>query len=234
MMPDPISVFIGFDSHETIAFHVAAFSFMRHSSVPVSITGLRREQLPMTRPHEGSTEFTFSRFLVPWLCGYKGTALFTDCDVLCRVDIADIFSGLLEYQAVAVVKHDYVPKDSRKFLGNEQKAYERKNWSSVMVFNNPLCSVLTPAYVNKASGLTLHQFKWIRDFQIGALDASWNHLVGEYAPNPKARIVHFTLGTPCFARYRNCEFSDEWFQERNLMLDYDRYGEYSRPERVEA
>lgn len=229
-----IRLFIGFDSHETIAFHVAAFSFMRRSSVPVSITGLRREQLPITRPHEGSTEFTFSRFLVPWLCGYKGMALFTDCDVLCRVDVADIFKGLLEYQAVAVVKHDYVPKTPTKFRDQTQQAYQRKNWSSVMVFNNPLCSVLTPEYVNQATGLQLHQFKWLRDWQIGALDTSWNHLVGEYDQNPKARIVHFTLGTPCFAKYRNCEFSKEWHDERVAMLDYDRYGEYSRPERVEA
>lgn len=229
-----LQVFVGYDSHETVAFHVAAFSVMRRSSVPVSITGLRREQLPITRPPEGSTEFTFSRFLVPWLCGYKGAAVFMDCDVLCRVDIADIFDGISDYHAVAVVKHDYVPKSDRKFLDKEQQAYQRKNWSSVMVFNNPLCALLTPEYVNNATGLQLHQFKWIRDWQIGALDKSWNHLVGEYHPNPNSRIAHFTLGTPCFKKYRNCEFADEWFKEQDAMMDYDRSGEYSKPERMEA
>lgn len=229
-----LRLFIGFDSHETVAFHVAAFSFMRRSSVPVSITGLRREQLPITREQEGSTEFTFTRFLVPWLCGFEGMAVFTDCDVLCRVDIADIVNGIADHHAVSVVKHDYTPKQEAKFRGQEQTAYKRKNWSSVMVFNNPLCVVLTPDYVNRATGLELHQFKWLRDWQIGALEKSWNHLVGEYAPNPNARIAHFTLGTPCFAKYRECEFAREWFDERDSMTDYDRYGEYSKPEKVEA
>lgn len=229
-----LRVFLGFDRHETVAFHVAGFSFMRRSSIPVSITGLRREQLPVARQHEGSTEFTFSRFLVPWLCGYQGAALYVDCDVLCRVDVADVFNGIADHHAVAVVKHDYTPKHERKFRGQEQAAYQRKNWSSVMVFNNALCRQLTPEYVNAASGLDLHQLRWLPDVAIGALDRSWNHLVGEYAPNPNARIAHFTLGTPCFAKYRNCEFAKEWFDERDAMNDYDRSGEYSRPERIEA
>jgi lipopolysaccharide biosynthesis glycosyltransferase len=233
-MPDVRQVFIGYDSHETVAFHVAAFSIMRRSSVPVSIVGLRLNQLPMTREPEGSTEFTFSRFLVPWLCDFKGQALFLDCDVLCRTDITKIFEGMEDYHAVSVVKHDYIPKHESKFLGNKQTVYPRKNWSSVMVFNNPLCVTLTPNYVNQATGLELHQFRWIPDHMIGGLDKSWNHLVGEYNPNPDAKIVHFTLGTPCFEKYAECEFAREWYEEKSAMLDYDKRGEYSRPERVEA
>jgi hypothetical protein len=228
-----LKVFIGYDSHETVAFHVAAFSIMRRSSVPVSVVGLRLNQLPLTREPEGSTEFTFSRFLVPYLCDYKGTSCFMDCDVLCLSDIAELFASIQDYQAVAVVKHDYIPKHQTKFLGNEQKVYPRKNWSSVMVFNNALCPVLTPKYVNHASGLELHQFKWTPDHMIGGLDKSWNHLVGEYDPNPDAKIVHFTLGTPCFEKYAECEYGKEWHEEKSAMLDYDRRGEYSRPARVE-
>jgi hypothetical protein len=102
-----------------------------------------------------------------------------------------------------------------------------------MLFDNARCRMLTPEFVNTASGLELHQFKWLRDKEIGDLPIAWNHLVGEYKTNPEAKIVHFTLGTPCFARYRHCEFAQEWFEEQRLMLHYDRNGEFSKPEKIE-
>lgn len=233
---DMLRVFIGFDPVETVAYHVAAHSIMRRTSLPVSITGLVLNQLPMTRERDPkqSTEFAFSRFLVPYLCDYRGVAVFMDCDTLCRVDILGILDEAEPHHAVSVVKHDYAPKDAPKFLDQPQSSYQRKNWSSVMVFNNALCTALTPEYVNNASGLDLHQFRWLEDSQIGALHRDWNHLVGEYEPNPQANIVHFTRGTPCFMKYRFCEYAREWFDEHSAMLHYDRIGEYSRPEREAA
>lgn len=231
-----LKVFIGYDRHETVAFHVLAHSILRHSSEPVSVTGLVLSQLPIRRERDllQSTDFAFSRFLVPWLCGYSGVAAFMDCDMLCRADIKELFDSAPMGAAVSVVQHDYVPSGDRKFRDQAQSRYSRKNWSSVMVFNNARCRALSPEFVNQASGLELHQFRWLRDDEIGALPGEWNHLVGEYPPNSSARIVHFTLGTPCFAAYRFCEFAQEWFQERDLMLHYDRVGEFSRPQKVEA
>ena len=231
-----IRVFIGYDRAETVAFHVAAFSIMRRCSQPVAIVGLMLPQLPMWRERDPrqSTDFAFSRFLVPYLCQYEGCAIFMDCDMLARADILGLWASLPHDQAVGVVKHDYTPKTEHKFLDQPQSAYSRKNWSSVMVFNNAACRALTPEYVNEAPGLELHQFRWLDDDAICGLDPSWNHLVGEYAPNREARLAHFTLGTPCFAKYRYCEFADEWFAEHDAMLDYDRRGEFSRPERVET
>lgn len=232
-----IRLFVGYDARETVAAHVAAFSVARRSSVPVAVTLLMLPQLrelTRERDEKQSTDFAFSRFLVPSRCDFEGQAIFTDCDVLCRVDIAEILKEIEPHQAVAVVKHDYVPKSARKFLDQQQTTYPRKNWSSVMVFNNALCRKLTPEYVNTASGLELHQFRWLPDYQIGALSREWNHLVGEYDPNPHANIVHFTLGTPCFAKYADCEYAQEWRDEQNAMLDYDRRLEFSRPERIEA
>jgi lipopolysaccharide biosynthesis glycosyltransferase len=235
-MPDVLRLFVGYDRRETVAAHVAAFSFVRRSSVPVSVTLLMLPQLPMTRDRDErqSTDFAFSRFLVPSICGYEGRSLFVDCDVLCRVDVSELFHMIQPHHAVAVVKHEYTPKTERKFLDQQQTTYQRKNWSSVMVFNNALCRMLTQKYVNEASGLDLHQFRWLPDNMIGALDKSWNHLVGEYPENPNAKIVHFTLGTPCFEKYSDCEYAREWYEEKNAMLAYDRRGEYSRPERVEV
>jgi hypothetical protein len=118
---------------------------------------------------------------------------------------------------VSVCKHEYVPKSERKFFDQVQTKYERKNWSSLMLFNNARCRALDPRYVSAASGLELHRFAWTEDRSIGALDREWNWLVGEYPHNAGARIVHFTLGGPYFPEYRECDYADEWFEERNLM-----------------
>ena len=232
-----IRVFIGYDSNETIAYHVLAHSILRHAKAPISVCPLRLSQLPMTRERAEyqSTEFSFSRFLVPYLCGYRGQAIFMDCDLLAMADIAELMRLHDSCKAVSVVKHEYTPKPGDKFLGYKQALYAKKNWSSVMIFENSLCGILTPNVVDTASGLFLHQFKWLKDgSMIGSLPVEWNHLVGEYEPNPKAKLVHFTLGTPCFAKYENCEFSKEWHEEKNRMLWYNRAGEFSRPEKITA
>lgn len=229
-----IRVFIGYDPNETVAYHVLAHSIMRHASEPVSVTPLKLSQLPMTRARDPkqSTEFSFSRFLVPWLCGYEGQAIFMDSDMLCRADIATMSAS--KDAAVSVVKHEYQPRPEDKFLGQKQTIYAKKNWSSVMVFNNAKCGALTPAYVNKASGLELHQFKWIDESDIGTVDPAWNHLVDEYAPNPDAKLVHFTRGGPWFAKYRFCEFAKEWREEARFMNHHNSVNEYSLPERLTA
>lgn len=214
-------VFIGYDRRETVAFHVAGWSLMRRSSIPVSITGLMLPQLPLKRAAEGSTEFSFSRFLTPWLSDYQGYALFMDCDVLVRGDVAELLRVDAQQldKPLRVVKHpDYVPRDTVKFLNQPQQAYPRKNWSSVMLFRAASCSALTPDYVNRATGLQLHQFRWLQDREIGDLPREWNHLVGEHEPNPDAKLAHFTLGGPWFPEYADCEFADEWRAERDAML----------------
>lgn len=231
-----INVFIGHDDNETVARHVLAHSIERHSTMPVSITSLRLSQLPLTRPRDPkqSTDFAFSRFLVPWLCNYEGTAIFMDCDMLCRADIAELAETVTNLHSVMVVKHDYQPRPEDKFLGQKQTIYAKKNWSSVMVFNNSMCTELTPEYVNTATGLELHQFRWLHESGIGSIDSEWNHLVGEYAPNSEAKLVHFTRGTPCFAKYAQCEFAQEWRDEKTSLLSYNPLGEFNLPAREAA
>lgn len=215
-----LKIFIGYDPNETIAYHVLAHSIMRRSTFPVEIIPLMLSQLPMTRERDPkqSTEFAFSRFLVPHLSGYKGHSLFMDCDMLCRSDIVDLFALVDPEKAVSVVKHDYTPSTERKFLDQEQTRYVKKNWSSVMLFNNAKCLTLTPEFVNAATGLELHQFRWLNnENEIGELPREWNHLVGEYPYDEGAKIVHYTLGGPYFPEYENCEYSTEWFDELERM-----------------
>ncbi len=218
-----INVFIGYDPREAVAFSVLAHSIHTRASEPVTIAPLMLSQLKsiLTRERHPlqSTDFSFSRFLTPYLSNYTGWSVFMDCDMLMLDDIAGLFRLRDERHAVMVVKHNHVPRETVKFLGEPQSKYEKKNWSSVMLFNNAKCRALAPEYVNTASGLELHQFKWLEsDDLIGALPDRWNHLVGYNAPRRDAALVHYTLGGPYFEEYRDCEYAEAWRTERDRML----------------
>jgi hypothetical protein len=215
-------VFIGFDSKEVVAYHVLCQSILERSSVPVSFTPISLDSLrgvfTRDRNQLQSTEFSFSRFLAPYLSGYEGWSLFLDCDMLFRRDIAELWALRDDRFAVMCCKHDYEPAEDVKFLGQVQTKYEKKNWSSVMLFNNARCAALTPEFVNTATGLQLHQFKWLGDdSEIGDLPLSWNHLVGVYDHDPNAANVHFTEGGPYFHDYSGVDYSEEWFAARDRM-----------------
>jgi hypothetical protein len=218
-----INVYIGYDGREAVAFSVLAHSIHARASATVSVTPMMLSQLTgvLTRERHPlqSTDFSFSRFLTPYLSGYAGWSLFVDCDMLMLDDIARLWALREDRYAVMVVKHDHMPRESVKFLGEPQSRYEKKNWSSVMLFNNGRCRALTTDYVNTASGLDLHQFKWLGDDGlIGELPPRWNHLVGYDPPRRDAALVHFTLGGPYFPEYAQCEYARQWRDERDRML----------------
>ena len=218
-----LQIYIGYDPRESVAFYTLAHSISRRSSVPISVAPLVQSQLKglyrRARGPTESTEFSLTRFLVPALSEYRGWSVFMDCDMLCRANIAELAAYTERHpeKAVLVCKHDYVPKTERKFLDQVQTKYARKNWSSLMIFNNERCRSLGVDYVNTASGLDLHRFAWLDDGAIGELPLEWNWLVGEYAYNPAARIVHFTIGGPYFDAYRDCDYAGEWFAEYESM-----------------
>ena len=211
-----INVFIGYDSKEKIAYHVLSESILRNSTKPVSITPIAlnniKDDFVRERNNLSSTEFSFSRFIIPHLMNYRGWALFMDCDMLMKADIAELWQLRDDKYAVQVCKHDYVPKEKTKFLGQTQTAYPKKNWSSFMLMNCKKCSALTPNYVNAATGLELHQFKWLEsDDLIGDLPLEWNWLVGEYDYKEDVKNVHYTKGGPYFKDYMDCDYSKDWF-----------------------
>ena len=221
-MTDNIRVFIGYDGREDVTYSVLAHSINARASKPVSTMPIMLSQLNGVFHRERdplqSTDFSFSRFLVPYLAGYDGWAVFMDCDMIMLDDIAKLWECCDDKYAVMCVKHDHVPEHDTKFLGEKQTKYAYKNWSSVMLFNCGKCKSLTPEFVNTASGLQLHQFKWLEgDHLIGELPSGWNHLVGVSPERNDASLVHFTDGGPYFSEYRNCEYSAEWFREKADM-----------------
>lgn len=241
----PWSIWIGYDPREVDAFVVAKHSIMRRLYPRCDVNGLILSDLqgaglytrPTWRDEEGrlidglsvredyngamSTEFAISRFLTPYLAT-GGYALFVDADVMARTNVASLFEWAAEQpqKALWCVQHDHVPVGTTKMDGQSQSAYGRKNWTSVMLWNcdSPAVKALTPEVVNTWTGKDLHQLKFLKDDEIGALDPTWNHLVGEYPVNPAAKLAHFTLGVPSFKGYEDCEFADAWREELALWV----------------
>lgn len=219
-----IRVFVGYDSHLPVLYNVLQHSIQVRASEPVSITPVMLSQLKgvFERPRDplSSTEFSFSRFLVPYLSGFEGWSLFIDNDMLMLGDIAELWSLRDERYAVMCTKHEHRPTAHVKFLNTIQTRYEKKNWSSCMLFNNARCTALSPQFVNVATGLELHQFKWLSsDALIGEIPLRWNHLADcNQESTEQPLMIHYTLGGPYFKEYQNCEFSTEWFMERDSLL----------------
>lgn len=214
-----IPVFIGYDPREAIAYHVCTNSIIRQSSEPVSLNPLALNILKdyEEKHTDGSNHFIYSRFLVPHLMNYQGWAIFMDGDMILRDDIANLWHLRDDSKAVMVVKHDYKTRMAEKYLGSKNEDYPRKNWSSVILWNcaHPSNAIVTPEFIQNASGAAVHRFTWLADNEIGELPKEWNWLDIEYEWNPLAKLVHYTLGTPCFHEFANKgDFSNEWHRER--------------------
>ena len=220
----PIPVFVGYDPREAIAYHTCVNSIIRNSSQPVAIVPVALNLFKdYAETHtDGSNHFIYTRFLVPYLMDYQGWAIFIDGDMILRGDIAELWE-LKDYtKDVMVVKHDYETRMTEKYLGNTNENYPRKNWSSVILWNcNAIRNrALTPEFVQQSTGAFLHRFSWIDDDRVGELPKEWNWLDVEYEWNPLAKLVHYTLGTPCFHEFADRgDFSDEWHRER-IFTEY--------------
>lgn len=226
-MSDTLPVFIGYDRREPISWEVCKRSLMRHASIPLHIQPLDRDALTRAqvyrRNHEfknghwhdsrdgqHSTEFSYTRYLVPALCQWKGWALFCDADFLWRADVARLYALRREEYAAMVVKHRHNPPEASKMWGEEQRRYARKNWSSLILWNcsHEANAPLTPEAVNASARGWLHGFRWLVDDVVGGFPEAWNWLEGWSEGEPNA--VHFTRGTPEIPGYENIAYAHEW------------------------
>ena len=225
-----MKVFVGYDPREDIAYQVCKHSIVsRNEKIEVRplIQKELREQGYYDRPIDklASTEFTFTRFLVPELCNFNGWAVFMDCDMILQTDIAELFAQADDKYAVMCVKHDYTPKEGTKMDGKAQTVYPRKNWSSVMLFNcgHPSNQNLNVELVNDPdiTGKYLHRFSWLKDEEIGELKPEWNWLAGWYKEpdDGKPKLIHYTEGGPWFENYRTCKYHVAWKKELYNMME---------------
>ncbi len=214
---------MGFDQREAVAYHVFCQSVLERSSSPIRFIPLSENLLKKYKEThlDGSNQFVYSRFLAPYLNEYRGWAIFADGDMVCQADITDLWNLRDESKAVQVVKHDYKTKAHIKYLGNKNENYPRKNWSSLILWNceHPANRLLTPDFIQSQPGSFLHRFSWLKDELIGELPAEWNWLAIEYPENPDAKIIHYTLGTPCFRDYSEESMSDLWHQVYDRTIE---------------
>ena len=224
-----MNVYIGYDSREDLAYQVSSFSIKSKSEdtkvVPLKLNELKSQGI-YTRGEDklGSTEFTFSRFLVPLLNNYDGWALFCDCDILFLNPIDELFSLADDKFAVMCVQHDYKPKSNKKMDGRVQSLYPRKNWSSLVLWNcgHPSNKKINTDLINdpKTTGKYLHRFSWLEDSEIGAINHEWNWLAGWYEEpkDGKPKAIHYTEGGPWFADYRFCEYHEVWKKWQGIFF----------------
>jgi len=214
-----LKIFIGWDSRETEAYKVCVKSLKEYASQELDIIPIVKDVLIETgeyyrpQPEAGSVEFTYTRFLVPYLANYDGWALFIDCDFLFTRDVSELFAMADDKYALMCAKHDYIPKNSIKMDGQKQLSYPRKNWSSCILWNcgHAANIILNPDVVSKESGAFLHRFYWIPDESIGDIPLEWNWLEGEYdKPDTPPAAIHFTNGGPWFENYQNTDYADLW------------------------
>lgn len=227
-----IPIFVGYDEREAVGFPVFCHSVLARTAERVSFEPVRGIKRP-----ESSTSFEPGRWSVPGRCGFRGIAVWAECDMLCLANIAELVALLDSNCDVMVVKHDYRTRFPVKFLGQKNEDYPRKNWSSLMVFN---CNAAVWRRIEDVQPKLsdLHRFPesitvgtrkvdLFDQDRIGALPMAWNHLVGEYMPNPAAKLAHFTIGLPIWPEYADCEHAAAWRAERDRML-------YAKPYAGEA
>lgn len=207
-------VFIGWDSRESECSDILAYSLRKHSSIPLDIRYLKLDELDLNRPRDPlqSTEFTYTRFLVPHLCGYEGTAVFMDCDMLCLGDIRELAELDMTGLALRVVQHDYKPTATTKMDGAKQTVYPRKNWSSLMLMNCAELRLWTKAVVETQTGAYLHRFTDIPDEKIGEIPRTWNTLdwMDEHT-----KLIHYTSGGPWFEQCKDHPYGAAWLKGRD-------------------
>ena len=214
------NIYIGYDEKEHIAAEVCKFSILHYTDPLLSpdIHFLKSQDiLEYVRPREEkqSTDFTYTRFMIPYMNNYKGFSVFCDCDFLFVTDIMDLIFSIDKTKAVSVVKHpSYIPRTETKMYGIDQHIMQKKNWASLIVFNNehPANKHLTPEYVNtRMPGRLIHQFEWCAPYEIGSIPLNWNTLDDYYLlDNPKA--IHYTDGGPWFEDYKKTMYSDYWWK----------------------
>ncbi len=218
-----LNIYYGFDEREEIGSHVWCSSVIHRSSMPVALIPLHLNHFRSfysAGHRDGTNAFILTRYLIPFLQDFNGWAVFADgADMICLGDVAELYA-LRDYRkAVQVVPHVYATKHPRKYIGTKMEAdnvmMPRKNWSSVMLINcgHTAWRQFTPEFVQETPSRDLHRFSHIDDRFIGALPPEWNWLCQEDGPNPDAKIIHWTLGTPAFSHYANDPHADLFRQE---------------------
>lgn len=193
------AVFIGHDHRQPLAYNVMRYSIESRASKPIQVSGLFLNQMPISRV--GATEFTYTRFLVPWLMEYQGIGLFCDEDMVVNGDVWELFSHCSKR----------LPEDWDVAVMQDQPRYE---WTSVMAFNCARLKHLTPDFIEDNQN-RMFDLAWAKN--VAELPAEWNHFCGE-AKGKAAKLYHFSQGIPYWRETRGLEEDPVWFAAFDEMV----------------
>ena len=100
-----MKIFIGYEPNHPDMFEVCRKSILKFNSTHEIIPLKKSEISKYTRPFQNeSTDFAFTRFLVPHLCDYEGQALFCDGDFLWFCDPEEVMDYFYDEDTVSVVR----------------------------------------------------------------------------------------------------------------------------------
>lgn len=90
---EPIRVYVGADRSQQLAIKVLEYSIKRHTTANVEVIPM--VDLPVPKPQDPRngqrTGFSFSRFCIPKLAGYRGKAIYMDADMMVFKDIRELW-----------------------------------------------------------------------------------------------------------------------------------------------
>jgi hypothetical protein len=187
----PLRIFIGADDDEVVAARVLEHSIRANTTWPVEVTYLNQLELPTPRDPEnrGGTKFSFTRFAIPSLCGFRGRAVYLDSDMQVFGDIAELAEIPFDGKAVLCTDQQVIPSFSHGFHTGRQM--------SVMVLD---CERLPWDAGDIIRGLDEKKYTYLElmfdlcivdpDLVADTLPEAWNHLE-RYVPG-ETRLLHYT------------------------------------------
>ena len=110
-MSDAARIFVGTDRSQMIGVKVLEYSIRKHSSVDIQLSPMLELGLPEpSDPRQSQrTGFSFSRFAIPKLAGYRGKALYLDADMLVFKDLAELWN--IPFEGAKVIIQDDLPDE---------------------------------------------------------------------------------------------------------------------------
>jgi len=218
---EAIRVYVGADRSQLLAVSVLEHSIKRHTNAKLQVIPM--VDLPVPKPLDPRngqrTGFSFSRFCIPRLAGYKGKAIYMDADMLVFRDIRELWQ--IPFDGAKVVIQREV-KHQETTTRKEGAPSKRIKQCAVMLLD---CERLNWTIEGLVSGMDEGKYDYEQlMYQLCVLDEAdvnygipfeWNSL--EHA-DADTRLLHYTDVYTQPWTYAGNPFGDRWFAEVRLML----------------
>jgi hypothetical protein len=214
-MPLPVRIFIGADETQILGAKIFEYSVKRHASVSVKCEIINNDGLPTPSDPQrrARTGFSFCRFKIPELCGYRGRAIYVDADMQVFSDIKDLWSrdfkdAWLLYSELSQGSGNRVPQYSVMLLD-----CEKLDWDAARLIND----LDAGKYDYKE---LMSEFAMMpADKKKAYLEFEWNSL--EHYEDGRTKLVHYTdMPTQPWVSNQN-KHGEVWYGELRRAVAED-------------